>query len=71
MLIMNLLIRPGRPDYSNLNAFGQSLFQPIYRIIKTEFEQKKPMNIINQVVCRRDEITQKKVDPTTLMEEVG
>ena len=27
-LLKNLLLRPGRLDYNNINIFGKSLFQP-------------------------------------------
>jgi hypothetical protein len=70
-LLLNLLLRPGWLDYNNLNVFGKSLFQPEYRIIKTAFEQKLPKELIIQLFNMRDEITQKNVDPTTLLEEVG
>jgi hypothetical protein len=68
---LNLLLRPGWLDYNNLNVFGKSLFQPEYRIIKTAFEQKLPKELIVQLFSMRDEITQKNVDPTTVLEEVG
>jgi hypothetical protein len=70
-LLLNLLLRPGWLDYNNLNVFGKSLFQPEYRIIKTAFEQKLPKELIVQLFSMRDEITQKNVDPLTVLEEVG
>jgi hypothetical protein len=70
-LLLNLLLRPGWLDYNNLNVFGKSLFQPEYRIIKTAFEQKLPKEFIIQLFSMRDEITQRNVDPLTVLEEVG
>jgi hypothetical protein len=70
-LLLNLLLRPGWLDYNNLNVFGKSLFQPEYRIVKTAFEQKLPKELIVQHFCMRYDITQKNVDPTTVLEEVG
>jgi hypothetical protein len=70
-LLLNLLLRPGWLDYNNLNVFGKSLFQPEYRIIKTAFEQKLPKELIVQLFSMRDEITQRNVDPLTVLEEVG
>jgi hypothetical protein len=70
-LLLNLLLRPGWLDYNNLNVFGKSLFQPEYRIIKTAFEQKLPKELIVQLFSMRDKITQKNVDPLTMLEEVG
>ena len=35
-LLINLLLRPGWLDYSNINIFGKSLFQPEYHILKTQ-----------------------------------
>jgi hypothetical protein len=68
---LNLLLRPGWLDYNNLNVFGTSLFQPECRIIKTAFEQKLLKELIMQLFSMRDEITQKNVDPLTVLEEVG
>jgi hypothetical protein len=69
-LLLNLLLRTGWLDYNNLDVFGKSLFQPEYRII-TAFEQKLPKELIVQLFSMRNEITQKNVDPTTLLEQVG
>ena len=33
-LLINLLIRPSRLDYNNINIFDKSLFQPEYHIFK-------------------------------------
>jgi hypothetical protein len=71
MILLNFLLRPGWLDYNNLNVFGKSLFQPEYRIIKTVFEQKFPKELIVQLFSMRDEITQKNVDPLTVLEEAG
>jgi hypothetical protein len=68
---LNLLLRPGWLDYNNLNVFGKSLFQLEYRIIKTAFKQKLPKELIIQLFCMRNEITQKNFDPITMLEEVG
>jgi hypothetical protein len=70
-LLLNLLLRPGWLDYNNLNVFGKSLFQPEHRIIKKTFEQKLPKELIIQLFCMRDEITQKNVNPLTVLEDVG
>ena len=39
-LLLNLLLRPGWLGYNNLQVFGESLFQPEYKIIKKAFEEK-------------------------------
>jgi hypothetical protein len=70
-LLLILLLRPGWLDYNNLNVFGKTLFQLEYRIIKTAFKQKLPKELIVQLFSMREEITQKKVDRTTVLEEVG
>jgi hypothetical protein len=70
-LLLNLLLKPGWLHYNNLNVFGKSLFQLEYRIIKIAFEQKLPKELIIQLFCMRDELTQKNVEPTTVLEEVG
>ena len=37
-VLINLLLRPDRLDYNNINIFGKSLFQPEYHILKKAFE---------------------------------
>jgi hypothetical protein len=68
---LNLLLRPGWLDYNNFNVFGNSLFQPEYRIITTACEQKLPKELIVQLFSMRDEITHRNVDPLIVLEEVG
>ena len=68
-LLLNLLLRPGWLDYNNLKVFGNSLFQPEYRIIKTAFEQKLPKEAIVELFNMRDEIQDE--DPTAILAEVA
>ena len=42
ILRINLLLRPGRLDYNNINIFGKSLLQPEYHILKKAFEENYP-----------------------------
>ena len=45
-LSINILLRPGWLDYSNINIFGKSLFQSEYHILKKAFEEKLPKEVI-------------------------
>ena len=45
-LLINLLLRPGWLDYSNINICGKSRFQPEYHILKKAFEEKLPKEVI-------------------------
>ena len=49
-LLLNLLLRPGWLDYDNLFAYGKSLFQPEYRILKKAFEAKQKKKICRKSV---------------------
>ena len=55
-LLLNLLLRLGWLDYDNLCAFGRSLFQPEYRILKKAFEENLPKEYILRLFNMRDEI---------------
>jgi hypothetical protein len=69
---VNLLMRPGWLDYNSLRVFFfKSLFQPAYRIIQTAFKQKLHKELIIQLFCMRDEITDSNIEPTCVSEEVG
>ena len=45
-LVINLLLRPGWLDYTNLNIFDKSQFQPEYHILKKAFEEKRKKIVI-------------------------
>ena len=45
-LLINLLLRPGWLDYTNINIFGKSLFQPEYHILMKAFEENLPTEVI-------------------------
>ena len=43
---LKVLLLPSWLDYNNINIFGKSLFQPEYHILKKEFEEKLPKEVI-------------------------
>ena len=56
-LLINLLLRPGWLDYSNINMCGKILFQPKYHILKKAFEVKLPKEVIIRLFENQNEIT--------------
>jgi len=69
-LILNLILKDNWLDYSNVCAFGKSLFQPEYSIIKAGFESNLPKDNIFKLFNHRDEIMGK-VSPYEILEEMG
>ena len=45
-LLIHLLLRSGWLDYNNINIFGKSLFHPEYHILRKEFEENLPKEVI-------------------------
>ena len=68
-LLVNFLLRPGWLDYDNLYVFGKSLFQPEYRALKKAFEEKFPKENILRLFLMRDELREKQVLPSILLQE--
>ena len=55
-LLLNLLLKLGWLDYNKLAVFGNTLFQPEYRILKKAFEEKLPKEMIMRLFEARDEV---------------
>ena len=70
-LLLNLLLRPERLDYDNLQVFGLSLFQPEYRILKKALEEKLPKQDIIGLFDCQDEIMRKNISPAVVVEEMA
>ena len=70
-LLINLLLRPGWLDYSNINIYDQSLFQPEYRILKKAFEEKLPKEVIIRLFENQSEITDLGISPISVVEEMA
>jgi len=70
-LLLNLLLRPGWLDYSQLSVFGKSLFQPEYKILRKGFEEQLPKETIMTVFKNRDEIQREQISPIQLIEELA
>ncbi len=68
-LILNLLSRDGWLDYSNLQVFDKSLFQPEY--IRKAFAKNLPKKDTVQLFRMREQILRNKGDPTAVLEEIG
>ena len=68
-LLVNFLLRPGWLDYDNLYIFGRSLFQPEYRALEKAFEEKYPKENILRLFLMRDELREKQVLPSILLQE--
>ena len=68
-LLLNLLLRPGWPDYDNLYVIGKSLFQPEYGILKKAFEENLPKERILDLFNTRDEIRDKQIPPLPFVQE--
>ena len=69
-LLINLLLRPGWPDYNNINIFGKSLFQPEYHILKKAFEEKLPKGITIRLFENPNEITELVFLPYQLLKKL-
>src|SRR6218665_3143403 len=70
-LLLNLLLRPGWLDFNNLQVFGKSLFQPVYKILKKAFEEKLPKDAIIGLFGCQDEIMRLNLSPTSVVEEMA
>ena len=70
-LLINLLLRSGWLDYSNINIFGKSLFQPEYHIPKKAFEEKLPNEVIIRLFENQNEITDLGVSLISVVEEMA
>ena len=68
-LLLNILLRHGWLDYNNLSVFGKSLFQPEYRILKKEFEEKLPKEAIMRLFDFRDEVIKLGFSSSAIVEE--
>ena len=66
---MTLLLGPGWLDYDNLCVFGKSLFPPEYRILKKAFEKNLPKKIILRLFNMRDEIQNRQIPPSNVLQE--
>ena len=49
-LLLNLLLRPGWLDYDNLCVYGNSLFQPEYRVLKKSLRRKFTERVYFKIV---------------------
>jgi len=70
-LLLNFLLRPGWLDYNNLNAFGKSLFQPEYKILKKAFEETLQKQAILRLFDSQNEIADLNVSPLSIVEEMA
>src|ERR1043165_6865298 len=70
-LLHNLLVRTGWLDYDNLQVFGRSLFQPEYRILEKAFREKLPKEAIGRLFDIKEEIMERNVLPTHVIEEMA
>ena len=70
-LLINLLLRPDRLEYNNINIFGKSLFQPEYHILKKAFEEKLPKEVIIRLFENQNEITDLRISPISIVEEMA
>jgi len=70
-LLLNLLLRPGWLDYLKLSVFGNSLFQPEYKILRKGFEEQLPKETIMRVFEMRDEIQREQISPNMLIDALA
>jgi len=70
-LRLNYLLRPGWPDYNNLNIYEKSLFLPEYRISKKAFEEQLPKKSILRLFDNQNEIIQLNVSSIKLLKEMA
>ena len=62
-LLINLLLRPRSLDYSMINIFGKSVFQPEYHILKKTFEEKLSKEVIIRLFENQNETTDLGISP--------
>ena len=67
-LLINLLLRPGRLDYNNINIFGKNQFQLEYHIPKKAFEENLPKEVTIRLFENQNEITD--LGPISIVEEM-
>ena len=70
-LLINLLLRPGRLDYSNINNFGKSQVQPEYHILNKAFEEKLSKEVIIRLFENQNEITDLSFSLISIVEEMA
>ena len=70
-LLLNLLLRHGWLDYSNLQVLGKSLFQPEYKILKSSFEKKLPKEVILKLFNVQGEIDKLNASPELIIEDIS
>ena len=70
-LLINHLLRPSWLDYNNINIFCKSLFQPEYHILKKDFEEKLPKEVIIRLFENQNEITDLGISPISVVEEIA
>ena len=70
-LLINLLLRPGWLDYNKINIFGKSLFQIEYHILKKDFEEKLPKEIIIRLFENQNEIIDLLISPISIVDEMA
>ena len=70
-LLINLLLRPGWLDYNNINISGKNLFQPEYHILKKDFEEKLPKEVIIRLFENQNKITDLGISPISVVEEMA
>ena len=70
-LLIKLLLRPDWLDYTNINIFGKSLFQPEYHNLKKDFEEKLPKEVNIRLFESQNEITDLGISPISIVEEMA
>ena len=70
-LLINLLLRPGRLEYNNVNIYGKHLFQPEYHILKKAFEEKLPKDVIIRLFENQQEITDLGLSSISIVEKMA
>ena len=70
-LLINLLLRPGWLDYTNINIFVKSLFQLEYHIFKKAIEEKLPKEVIIRLFENQTEIKDLGISPISIVEEMA
>ena len=70
-LLMNLLLNPGWLDYSKLQVFGKSLFQPEYKILEKGLQEQIPKEYILNIFGNQDRIKGSGLSPCALLEHLS
>ena len=70
-LLINPLLRHGWLDYNNINIFGKTLLQQEYHILKKDFEEKLPKEVIIRPFENQNEIQYLDISPITIVEEMA